>query len=103
MQTKLPGVSWCRITDTAQTGCIVTLSYQYLIDNFARPEIADHIFKHVLRTFCLFDDADISPNCRTVVVSLPVATMRCGSSQSTTRAGFYPTYSESAIYRCDSR
>ncbi|KAI9444612.1 hypothetical protein H4582DRAFT_831102 [Lactarius indigo] len=30
--------------DTAQTCCIVMLSYQYMILNFSRPEMADHIF-----------------------------------------------------------
>ncbi|KAH9010904.1 hypothetical protein EDB84DRAFT_1070370 [Lactarius hengduanensis] len=30
--------------DTAQTCCIVVLSYQYMVFNFSRPEIANHIF-----------------------------------------------------------
>ncbi|KAI9455931.1 hypothetical protein BJY52DRAFT_616052 [Lactarius psammicola] len=30
--------------DIAQTCCIVILSYQYVIFNYSRPEIADHIF-----------------------------------------------------------
>ena len=34
--------------DAIQTGCIVSLSYQYLILNFTRPEIVDHIFQYVL-------------------------------------------------------
>jgi len=39
--------------DTIQTGCIVLLSYQYLIFNFARPEIHDHIFPSVMGSLLL--------------------------------------------------
>ena len=30
--------------DTAQSCCIVMLTYQYVIFNFSRPEAADHIY-----------------------------------------------------------
>jgi len=35
------------LLDTIQTCCIVSLSFQYLIFNFGRPEIADHVFQTV--------------------------------------------------------
>jgi hypothetical protein len=52
-----------RAMDTLQTGCIVSLSFQYTILHFMRPEIIDHVFMHVSWTLCLFDDADIAPDC----------------------------------------
>ncbi|KAI0003864.1 hypothetical protein BJV74DRAFT_985582 [Russula compacta] len=36
-----------RVMDTIQTCCIVSLSYQYMILNFAKPQIVDHIFNTV--------------------------------------------------------
>jgi len=32
------------VLDTAQSVCIVMLTYQYVIFNFSRPEVADHIY-----------------------------------------------------------
>jgi cytochrome c biogenesis factor len=32
------------VMDTAQSCCIVMLTYQYVIFNFSRPEVADHIY-----------------------------------------------------------
>jgi len=39
--------------DTIQTGCIVSLSFQYLIFNFARPEVVDHVFPTVVCSLLL--------------------------------------------------
>ncbi|KAI0253192.1 hypothetical protein BJV78DRAFT_219366 [Lactifluus subvellereus] len=44
--------------DTIHTSCIATVCYQYLILNFGRPEIVDHIFRHVPGMFGLFNDPD---------------------------------------------
>jgi len=80
--------------DTIQTGCIVTLSYQYLIFNFTRPEIHDHIFPHVSITPLLLNGADTSRGYIGQLWYVVAANMHRGSS-SLKSTGFPPTYSES--------